>query len=75
MSIEGIILEHFSAVQQKNINSTTPSHQRHSLFQSFLSDDTKQDAATTNAHRKRLISLLKDKKNIDNIIEYIMGKH
>ena len=28
----------------------------------FLSDDSKQDAATTTAHRKHLISLLKDKK-------------
>ena len=28
----------------------------------FLSDDIKQDAATTTAHSKRLISLLKNKK-------------
>ena len=28
----------------------------------FFSDDRKQDSATTNAHRKRLIELLKIKK-------------
>ena len=32
------------------------------MFHSFLSDDIKQDSATTNAHRNRFISLLKDKK-------------
>ena len=32
------------------------------MFHYFLSDDSKQGAATTTAHIKRLISLLKDKK-------------
>ena len=62
VSIEGIALEHFSEVPQTNLNSTTPSCQRHALFHSFLSYDSKQDAATTTADRKHLISLLKDKK-------------
>ena len=52
MSIEGILLEHCSAVLQADINSSTLSCQRHGVFNSFLSDDSKQDAATTNAHRK-----------------------
>ena len=61
MSIEGIVLEHFSAVPQADINSTTLSHQLHAVFHSFLSDNIKQDASTTTAYSKRLISLLKDK--------------
>ena len=61
MPIEGIILEMFSALPKTDINSTTPSRQRHEVFHSFLFDNSKQDAATTTAHRKRLISLLKDK--------------
>ena len=56
--IEVIVLEHFSTLPQTNINSTTPSHQRHALFHHFLSGYRKQDAATTNAHRKYF---LKDK--------------
>ena len=36
MSIEGIELEQFSAVPHTNINSTTPSCQRHAVFHSFL---------------------------------------
>ena len=68
-------MEHFSAVPKTDIDSTTPSRQRHAVFHYFLSDDSKQDAATTTAHSKRLISLLKDKKRIDNIIYYNMGKH
>ena len=32
------------------------------MFHYFLSDDRKQDAATTTAHRKLLISLLKNKQ-------------
>ena len=63
MSIEGIALEHFSALPKTDINSTTASHQRHAVFNSFLSDDRKHDAATTTVHRKRLISFLKDKKH------------
>ena len=61
MSIEGILLEYFSTVPKTYINSTTPSRQRHEVFHYFLSDDSKHDAATTNVHSKRLISLLKDK--------------
>ena len=59
VSIEGILLEPFSTLPQPNINSTTPSNQRHSVFYSFLSDDSKQYAATTTAHSKHLISFLK----------------
>ena len=55
MYIEGISLESFSALPKNDINSTTPSRQRHAVFHSFLSDDSKQDAATTNAHSKRFI--------------------
>ena len=62
VSIEGIALEHFSAAPQADINSSTISRPRHALFHSFLSDDRKQDAATTTAHSKRLISLLKNKQ-------------
>ena len=47
MPIEGIALEHFSAVPKTDINSTTPSCQRHAVFHSFLSDDRKQDSDTT----------------------------
>ena len=61
MSIEGIELEHFSAVPKIDINSTTPSCQRHEVFHSFLSDDSKQDTATTTEQSKRLISLLREK--------------
>ena len=62
VSIEGISLEHFSAAPQEDINSTTPSRQRHSVLHSFLSGDIKQDAATTTAYSKQLISLLKNKQ-------------
>ena len=55
VSIEGIALENFSAAPQADINSSTLSRPRHAVFHYFLSDDNKQDAATTTAHRKRLI--------------------
>ena len=60
MSIEGIALEHFSSAPQKDIKSSTLSRPRHAVFHSFLSDDSKQDAATNTAQSKRLIS--SDKK-------------
>ena len=62
MSIEGIALENFSEVPKTDINSTTQSYQRHAVFHSCKYDDRKKDSDTTTAHRKRFISLLKDKK-------------
>ena len=62
VSIEGIALEHFSAAPQVDINSSTLSRPRHAVFHSFLSDDSKQDSATTTAHIKRLILFLKNKR-------------
>ena len=41
VSIEGILLEHFIELPKTYINSTTPSRQRHAVFHSFLSDDSK----------------------------------
>ena len=35
-SIEGILLEHFSALPNAGINSTTPSRQRHAVFHFFI---------------------------------------
>ena len=61
MSIEGISLENFSGLSKADINSTTPSHQRHAVLHSFVSDNSKQDADTTTAHSKHLISLFKYK--------------
>ena len=55
VSIECIVLEHFSTLPKADINTTTPSHQRHAVFHSFLSDDSKQSAATNTLHSKCLI--------------------
>ena len=60
--IECIALEHFSALPQTEINSSTKVCPRHAVFHYFLSDYIKQDAATTTAHRKCLIEMLKEKK-------------
>ena len=72
MSIEGIVLEHFSVLTKTDINSTTPSRQLHAVFHYFLSDDNKQDSATTTAHRKRLISLIKEKKLLTTSLSTIL---
>ena len=55
-------MEIFSATPHADINSSTLSRPRHAVFHSFLSDNSKQDAATTTAHSKRLISFLKNKQ-------------
>ena len=62
VSIEDIALENFSAAPQADIKSSTLSRPRHAVFHSFLSGDSKQDAATTTVHSKRLISFLKNKQ-------------
>ena len=50
VSIEDIALDHFSAAPQADINSSSFPRPRHAVFHSFLSDDSKQDAATTTAN-------------------------
>ena len=74
VSIEGIALEHFSVSPQTDINSSTLSRPRHALFHSFSSDDSKQDATTTTAHSKILISLLKNEKVLTTSLSKIWGK-
>ena len=74
MSIEGIGLEHFSELPQTEINASTKPCPRHAVFHYFLSDDSKQDAATTTAHSNILIELIKMKKT-DVSIEYNMVKY
>ena len=59
MYIEGIALEHFSTLPNSVINASTKPYLRYAAFHSFLSDDSKQDAATTTIHSKHLIELLK----------------
>ena len=43
------------------------------MFHSFLSDDRKQGSATTIAHRKRIIELLKQRKIMSNTLSIIWG--
>ena len=50
VSIEGITLEHFSALLKSGINASTKSCPLHAVFHYFLSDDSKQDAATNTVH-------------------------
>ena len=45
VSIGGIVLEHFSALPQTKIKPSTKPCPSHAVFY-FLSDDSKQDAAT-----------------------------
>ena len=62
MSIEGIALEHFSALINADINTTTQSRQSHAVFHYFLSGYIRENAATNTTHSKRLISLIKYKE-------------
>ena len=75
VSIEGIVLESFSALPQTVIKESTKSCLCHAVFHSFLLDDIKQDAATTTAHSKRFIEMLKQRKIIDVKIKYNMVEY
>ena len=56
VSIEGIAPEHFSALTETEINSSTKPCPRHAVF-NYFSDDSKQDDDTTTSHSKRLIEI------------------
>ena len=62
MSIEGNVSEQFSGLPKNGINASTESFQCHAMFHYFLSDDSKQYAATNTAQIKRLIELFKKQK-------------
>ena len=66
VSIEVIALEHFCALPQTKINSSTKPCPRHAVFCYFLLDNSKQNAATTTAHSKILIEQLYNKKSYVN---------
>ena len=74
VSLEVIVLEHFNALPQTEINSSAEPCPRHAVFHSFFLDDSKQYASTTTAHSNRLIELLKI-KTTDVSIAYNMGKY
>ena len=61
--IEGITLEKFSAPEHTEKSTTPKSHTQHAVCSLLFSDDSKQDAAKTIAHSKRIIELL-NKHNI-----------
>ena len=68
---EGIALEYFSALPQIEINSPTKPCPRHAVFHIFLSDDSKQYAATDTSHINSLIELLKEKKSLKSTLSTI----
>ena len=75
MSIEGIVLEHFNALPKTEKNSSTKSCPRHTVFYYFLSDDSKQYDATTTAHSKSLIELLKEGNLLVSSLNTIWKKY
>ena len=50
MYIEGIALKYLSALPKSDINSNTPSRQRHAVFHYFYSENIKNYDATTTEH-------------------------
>ena len=72
MSIEGILLEYFSASPKTEINSSKKPCPRHAVFHYFLSDDSKKYASTTTAHIKRFIELLKEQKLLTSTLSTIL---
>ena len=67
-------MEHFSELPQTDINASTEPCPLHAVFYYYLSDHSKQDAATTTVHRNCLIELLKSQKT-DVSTKYNMGKY
>ena len=55
VSIEGIVLDHFSDPQQPSSLLASGNFSHHDVFYSFFYYDRKQDASTTAAHSKGII--------------------
>ena len=74
MYIESITLYQFCTPTHTEKSVTAQARTRHTLFYSILSDDIKQDYATTIAHRKGIIELLKQLNMMSNTLCKIWGK-
>ena len=66
--IEGIALEHLRAPTHIKTAGTTQARTCHAVFHSFLFNDRKQDSATTIAHSKHIIELLKQQNIMSNMV-------
>ena len=75
MSIEGVALEHYSALPQTEINSFAKACPLHAVFRSFLSDDSKHYSATTNTLSKRSIGLIEKQKVLTSPLGTIWGNN
>ena len=64
-------MEYFSEPTHTEIEGTPQARKSHAVFHSFLSDDSKQDSATTTAHRKHIIKLLKQRNIMPNTLSSI----
>ena len=62
VSIERIVLEHFSAKYKGTSSLSLHSCKYRSAFNSFLYDNRKQDASTTTSHTKTIIELFESRK-------------
>ena len=56
-------------IQKKKV--TPQAYRSHYVFHSFFSDESKHDYATTTAHSKRIIELLKQRNSISNMLSTI----
>ena len=72
VSIEDIVLEHFSAPTHPETVGTPKSCTHHAVFHSFFSDYSKQDSSTTNSHRKFIIEFLNQCNIMSNTLSTII---
>ena len=64
-------MEQFSALPKSGTNVPTKSCPRHAVFHSFLSDDSKKEAANTTSYRKRLMELSRKRKVLKSALSKI----
>ena len=75
MSIERIVLYHFIVLQQPIPISSSVYFIRQAVIHYFLSDDIKQDAATTDSCSKYIVELLQNRQLIFSRSQYYLRKY
>ena len=68
VSIEVFALDKFSAPKQPCPLLVPGNFSRYALFHSFYSDESKHDSATTTAHSKKIVKLLKNRQLLLSVI-------
>ena len=75
VSIKGVYLDHCTATDQETSSFSLHIRTHHDVFHLFMSNNSKQDAATTASHIRRIIDMLGGKCSVSGVSTILENKY